>query len=444
MSWYYKDGDQEIGPVSKAKLQELINSRRINGKTLIRNAAKQEWKPLAEMVRKKPEPQPSIPVPQPSIPDPQASIPDPQATIRWDPDSDEPPPTADETAPPIPRAPGRSEGQLPFEFKGTGGQYFKIWIVNVVLSIITIGIYSAWAKVRRKQYFYGNTRVAGAAFRYLADPVKILKGRIVVFIGFAIYSAANNFLPPAVGFVLLIGFMVIMPWLVVRSMAFNARNSSWRNIRFNFTGTYAEAAKVFILWPLLVPFTLGILSPYVFYRQKKFIVERSAYGTAPFMFKATPKDYYAIVFKFVVYLLGLLILAAGIGFLLQKLLPALLPMASIVFPILMVAVYLYAFAYFSIKTSNLLYNSGRLKAHGFKATMQVNAYALIVLTNTLATVVTLGLFHPFAQVRAYRYKINNLSMLAKGDLDQFVAAELKETSALGDELSDFLDFDFGL
>jgi uncharacterized membrane protein YjgN (DUF898 family) len=35
-------------------------------------------------------------------------------------------------------------------------------------------------------------------------------------------------------------------------------------------------------------------------------------------------------------------------------------------------------------------------------------------------------------------------MLAKGDLDQFVAAELKETSALGDELSDFLDFDFGL
>src|SRR3954471_6399831 len=48
----------------------------------------------------------------------------------------------------------------PFIFSGKGGEYFKIWIVNILLSIVTLGIYSAWAKVRNKQYFYGNTQLA--------------------------------------------------------------------------------------------------------------------------------------------------------------------------------------------------------------------------------------------------------------------------------------------
>jgi uncharacterized membrane protein YjgN (DUF898 family) len=41
---------------------------------------------------------------------------------------------------------------MPFEFRGTGGEYFRIWIVNLLLTILTLGIYSAWAKVRQLRY----------------------------------------------------------------------------------------------------------------------------------------------------------------------------------------------------------------------------------------------------------------------------------------------------
>ena len=51
-----------------------------------------------------------------------------------------------------------------FTFTGTAREYFGIWIVNVLLTIITLGVYSAWAKVRRQRYFYGNTWLAGANF----------------------------------------------------------------------------------------------------------------------------------------------------------------------------------------------------------------------------------------------------------------------------------------
>ena len=72
-------------------------------------------------------------------------------------------------------------------FTGKSGEYFKLWFVNMFLSIITLGIYSAWAKVRDTQYLYGHTQVDGQSFRFLASPMQILKGRIIAVIVFVLY-----------------------------------------------------------------------------------------------------------------------------------------------------------------------------------------------------------------------------------------------------------------
>jgi uncharacterized RDD family membrane protein YckC len=65
MAWYYKHGDQEMGPVGKADLQALIKAKKISGKTLVRNTEADQWRPLAEMVRKKPAAAVSPPPPPP-------------------------------------------------------------------------------------------------------------------------------------------------------------------------------------------------------------------------------------------------------------------------------------------------------------------------------------------------------------------------------------------
>ncbi len=77
---------------------------------------------------------------------------------------------------------------VPLQFTGNAGEYFRIWIVNLCLSVLTLGIYSAWAKVRRKRYFYGSTLLDGSAFEYLGNPVAILKGRVIVVVAFAAYA----------------------------------------------------------------------------------------------------------------------------------------------------------------------------------------------------------------------------------------------------------------
>src|SRR5262249_61989039 len=68
------------------------------------------------------------------------------------------------------------------EFLGSGGEYFRIWIVNVSLTLATLGIYSPWAKVRRAQYFHRNLRLAGAGFDYDANPWAILRGRALALL----------------------------------------------------------------------------------------------------------------------------------------------------------------------------------------------------------------------------------------------------------------------
>ncbi len=425
MTWYYKDEDKEIGPVTKTELQRLVKKRKITADTMVRREGATAWRPLVAWVQGKPAEPTAAATPEAGGAAPEAAPPPPRK-----PEPPKPPPG--ETPAPAASRNSSASPQIPFEFNGSGGEYFKIWIVNVLLSIVTLGIYSAWAKVRRKQYFYGNTVVDGASFQYLADPVKILKGRIIVFFGFLVYSMVNRFFPIfSVLFILV--FLPLLPWFVVRALCFNARNSALRNIRFNFRGTYWQAAKVFIFWPMLVPFTLGILSPYIFYRQKKFVVDNSAYGTTPFEFKATAKDYYILVLKLLLPFAVFALIGAAAGYFAP-------PSVALVFALS----YLYALAYFVVKSSNLLYNSCDLSGHRFRATMAIKDFVLIVVTNTLATVVTLGFFHPFAQVRAYRYKISQLALVPAGDLDQFVAGEQEQVSALGDEMADFMDFDFGL
>lgn len=99
-----------------------------------------------------------------------------------------------------------------FTFTGSGKEYFGIWIVNLLLSIVTLGIYTAWAKVRRLRYFYGNTFLDGHNFDYHARPKQILIGRIIVVGFLAVFNLLANLTPYAL--VLLIPYFIAIPWII--------------------------------------------------------------------------------------------------------------------------------------------------------------------------------------------------------------------------------------
>ena len=133
--------------------------------------------------------------------------------------------------------------ETPIEFTGSGREYFGIWIVNILLTILTLGIYSAWAKVRRRKYFYNNTLLDSSPFDYLARPVAILKGWLIAAAILIAYKLTSD-IYPAVSLLILLFIILITPWVVVRSMRFNLVNTSYRNVRFNFQKNYKESSAV--------------------------------------------------------------------------------------------------------------------------------------------------------------------------------------------------------
>lgn len=317
---------------------------------------------------------------------------------------------------------------LNFQFLGKGGEYFRIWIVNILLTILTLGIYSAWAKVRNNRYFYGNTLLNDHSFEYLASPITILKGRLIAVAILIVYILMDQFFP-LLSIALYIALILFMPWLICRAMAFRAANTRYRNIRFGFDGRYAEALKAFILWPILGVLTLGLLFPYAVYKQKYFLVKNSRYGTRSFEPNFNWKQFFNI------YLVAFGIVAVGI---------LMLFVVPIVGGFITGITYFMAFAYVSANTTNVIYNSTALDRHGFECRLDFLKLAFIYFTNGLVIILSLGLMIPWTKVRLALYQAECLDLLAEGSLEAFIAAEDQRCNAFGEEMGEAFDLDIGL
>lgn len=377
----------------------------------------------------------------------------------------------------------QSDAPIPFQFTGSGGEYFKIWIVNLCLTILTLGIYSAWAKVRRNRYFYGNTRAAGNAFDYLANPVSILKGRLIAVAFFGALTASQHISMVAYG-VLMLVFLVLLPWLIVRSLTFRARNTAWRNIRFTFGGTYGQAFLNFILLPaapmaliflpslyiqphdpagatrLLVPMGIGFLlmaalGPYMLFRQKRWFVEQSGYGRDPFQFEASVMDFYKVFGVLLLILIGMFVafMLLGVG--------GAVGMAAsgagrnpeagagflgflVILYVLFAFGYAFMFAYFNARMANIIYGGASIEGHEFQADLSAWGLFKVYLVNILGIILTLGLFIPWAKVRTAHYMADHLYLVPNGDLGQFVAEQQSAVAAVGEEMGEMFDIDIGL
>ena len=367
-----------------------------------------------------------------------------------------------------------------FEFTGKAGEFFSIWIVNVCLTILTLGIYSAWAKVRTQQYFYGNTKLDDISFRYLADPRQILKGRIIAFVFFLAYYFSGLISPLAAGVTFLI-LMLLMPALMVMSMSFRLRNSSYRNVIFNFEKNYKKAYMIFAIpvvligayifaismmqpgqavspdsppeFPILLailPLIIMLMFPWWEFLITRFRVNHAKFGNADFIFDAGSKDYYKMYFIafLVFFFFGMVIAFITAGIMSNKFdkeevssgaIGVQLVMFALVLPL-----YLWMFAYIQTRRTNLIYNNININRHQLRSDLKVGYMMYLYVTNTLAMAFSLGLLMPWAKIRTARYRASRTSLIPVGSLGEFVNTQQQKQSALGEEVGEMFDMDLGI
>ncbi|HDY7712734.1 TPA: DUF898 domain-containing protein [Vibrio vulnificus] len=377
------------------------------------------------------------------------------------------------------------------QFKGQGGEFFGIWIVNILLSVITLGIYSAWAKVRTKRYFYGNIFIAGDNFEYHAQPMQLLKGRLVALALVVIWVVANSFFPLA-SLVLLALFYVALPWLLWSNARFDSAMTSYRNVHFAFNGSLKEAYMSILGRGLA---SLLIIAIYIA------IVVASANASA---MVATLLGFGTLVLMFVLYAW----VVAGIhqyfasgyqygdwkfvakietGFFLKTYCKAMLIgfLTAVAFMIVMgtfvlgtdimnifagevdllegkgdfayvVLTYLVTItmslgitAYTTTRIRNYVFSRLTAMAEAqsetefrFASTFGVWDYMSLIVTNFLLQVITLGLARPWVMVRTFRYVASHTGVI--GDMDTLKATD--QDSAVKNAISDEVAqaFDLGL
>jgi uncharacterized membrane protein YjgN (DUF898 family) len=414
MRWCYALHNERHGPVEEATLRDLLNAGTITAATLVWREGMPDWRPLGDM------------------------------------DLGAPPP------PDSPRGPAGIEPaesrEVPVVFTGTTGEYFRIWIVNLGLTVLTLGIYAAWAKVRKRRYFYGNTMVEGKPFEYTGNPIAILKGNLLIGGVMLAYFASSLLFPP-LGIIFVILFAATFPWLYYQALRFNAHNTRHRNIRFHFHGTPNESYIINLVLPMLLPFTLGVVWPYIQFRKRQYQLGSLSYGAARFRFSGGLGRFYEFFFKAGgLFLLAILVAGLIIGAIFGATggfdagEAGRLPTALIVAPFITYGIVLLILpAYYLTRCTN--YSVGCTDVENLatlRSSMRVREILWLEFTNLLAIVASLGLAIPWAAIRRARYRFSHLHVHLSGSLDQVAATMEASQSAIGDSAADVLDFDIAL
>ena len=347
-------------------------------------------------------------------------------------------------------------GYMEIEFSGSAKEFFGIWIVNVILSIITIGIYSAWAKVRRETYFKNNTKILNTGFGYHATGMQILKGRIIVVLGLLFINLVTAFFP-LISIATVIAVIFLLPWILNNSLRFSARMTSYRNVHFNWNGTYWKTFWFFVIAPIFSAVSVGLLMPLISKAYYKYFAKSYSYGTTEFSCEPKVKDYYfafglgvvlpSILLPFAVailsiitpinipnliaeYILGEFIFGATIDGIILALPIAILigsVFASFVYPVL---------------CRNLMMKSLMLSnVAKFDSKIWPIKYVWINFSNVVVIILSLSLMLPWAKVRLYKYLASCSEIAINGDLQGFVDEANKNKSSFGEELAEIEGFE---
>ena len=375
---------------------------------------------------------------------------------------------------------------LPITFSGSGSEYFRIWIVNLLLTLVTLGLYFPWAKVRRLRYFYGNTALGGHTLDFHGEPKRMLRGLLLVGALLLLYSMAGK-LSPTAGLIALLIVAGVWPALFRASQQFRMANTSWRGLRFRFNGELRGAYVAML--PLFIPGALTLsavlftgdgaasrarsaletlagltalaatlLFPLFLWLLKKYQHEHYALGQIQTELRTGAGSFYVLGLKtFGVALLaglvamlvstvvgggGVLALATGSRGSVGAAAAVAIVLAVIV---AYAAVVLVIQPYLSSRFQNLVWGRTASRDVRFESDLRFWPLLRLTLKNWLLMLVTLGLYWPFAKIAMARMRLQAVTAYTRLAPDEWVGTlRQRADDATGDAAGDLFGIDIGL
>lgn len=307
-------------------------------------------------------------------------------------------------------------------FRGEGSKLFGIYIVNMLLTVITLGLYYPWAKAANLRYLYQETTLDNDRFTFHGTGKEMFRGfikAILLILGLYLVTGLISYFATKTGIMLLSllsflvlmgGFIYLIPVAIHGSMKYRLSRSSWRGIHFGYRGDRATLMKEFFVGTILTMLTLGFYNSWFITALYRYVIGHIRFGNVEFSFEGKGSDYFVINLKGVI----LSILTLGI----------------------------YMFWYIKENTEFMVHNT-KMHQEGRTIDLRINAtvsdYFALTIGNYVLVLFTLGLGTPWAIIRTMEFYTRYVSIGEGLDANAIRQTESDYRDATGEDLSDMMD-----
>jgi uncharacterized membrane protein YjgN (DUF898 family) len=177
-----------------------------------------------------------------------------------------------------------------FVYDGRLGELYAIFLKNLLLTIVTLGIYRFWGKTRIRRYVWSHVGFQGERFEYTGTGGELFKGFLIV-LGFLVIAGLLRtgielWSGPDSGATVLaqILFLFAVVYLVFvaqySAQRYRLTRTLWRGIRGGMTGSaWAYGGKA-LLYNAISGFTGWLAQPWASFRLIESRLNNSYFGDA--------------------------------------------------------------------------------------------------------------------------------------------------------------------
>ena len=380
---------------------------------------------------------------------------------------------------PVPSSPGQAPESDSHEihrlhFHGTGRALFVIFVMNIFRTLLTLGIYHFWGKVKIRQFLWSETEFKTDRLAYHGTGRELLIGSIKAsFLIGSVYLLREgvNFLTRSgeMAFIEFFGkiayaaiFLAFVAAAVAGSYRYRLSRTSWRGVHFSFRGNIREYVEIFFSGVCLTFLTFGFYYPVFVARQNAFLINHTWFGDHAFDFTGRGKELmkpslplllclHALVIDVIVFIF-LAVFASnqfgsGKG---GETFDLLLSNYSVALPLVMLIGFFLLFGFIPLSIVHFLAASKKFTADyttfgkaRFHSNITGPGLLRLYMGNLFLFVLSAGLAYPWVLVRNHRFIYQNMNATGPLLLEEVHRAE-HEASTTGEGIGGFLDVDSGL
>ena len=348
-------------------------------------------------------------------------------------------------------------------FHGKGSEYFILLLVNFLLSLVTLGIYSFWGRTKQRVYLWSKTQLWGEPLEYTGTGKELFISFLIVMPIVLVVMFLGGLLmqmSPVIGIIIFYPALIFaILFASYRALRFRLTRTRWRGIRGNLSGSAVSYASWGLLYILAMLFSLGLATPWATSRLVHLQLNNVWFGNRQMSFHGSSKELYKAFLLMLLGLVGLSILFGIVAFLFfASFMPGgyapnpyasplnLQMMTALIFMLLYIAYFfgiLLISSFYHAHFIRWLYRHcayGKVRTRSRITGRQVLGLRL---TNALIVIFTLGFGYAWTHMRTLRLYFHSVDYTGDPEFN-LLLQDTQSAPSRGEGLLDALDVDIAL